>query len=152
MSTLTHFRERHGQRDSSSTTGDCFRASMSVLLDVPNGDHLPHGIDAEGWWTDWWKFLLNLGLMIAHGNPQGPIWKEQPWIASVPSLNHEGCTHAIVMHQGGEVLFDPSPHKRYDGSLLGKGVVIGGTWLELADVRRIDALVAFQAEHAGLPA
>lgn len=141
-------RERHGQHDSSRETGDCFRASMSVLLGVPNGDHLPHGIDTEGWWTDWWKFLLNLGLMIAHDNAQGPIWKEQPWIASVRSLNYEGATHAIVMHQTHEVLFDPSPLQRYEGSLLGADVVIGGTWLELADVERLPLLVAFRKQFS----
>lgn len=142
-------RDRHGQRDSSSTTGDCFRACMSVLLQVPNGDHLPHGIDTPDWWTDWWRFLLDLGLTIAHDNAQGPIWKEQPWIASVPSLNHEGCTHAIVMHRAHEVLFDPSPHKRYEGSLLGEGVVLGGTWLEVADVRAFPWLMVFRADHNG---
>ena len=140
-------RGRHGQHDSSRETGDCFRASMSVLLDVPNGDHLPHGIDQDGWWHGWWRFLLSLGLMIAHDGPHGAIWKEQPWIASVRSLNYEGATHAIVMHRTHEVLFDPSPLQRYEGSLLGEDVVIGGTWLELADVSRIDRLVAFRAEH-----
>lgn len=142
-------RERHGQRDSSATTGDCFRACMSVLLQVPNGDHLPHGIDQDDWWTNWRRFLLDLGLTIAHDNANGPIWKEQPWIASVPSLNYEGKTHAIVMHQGGEVLFDPSPLKRYEGNLLGEGIVIGGTWLEVADVRAFPWLMVFRAEANG---
>lgn len=123
---------------------------MSVLLDVPNGDHLPHGIDTIDWWLDWWRFLRNFGLTMCHSNSAGPIWKEQPWIASVHSLNYEGATHAIVMHEASEVLFDPSPLNRYEGNLLGSDAVVGGTWLEVADVRAFPTFMQFHNEHAGL--
>lgn len=143
-------RGRHGQRVSSSTTGDCFRAAMSVILDVPNGDHLPtnDGEDDGGWWLDWHCFLRDLGLAIQNASAKGPIWKPHRWIASVASKNYEGCTHAIVM-EGHKVLFDPSPRRRYHAgwSLLGKECVVGGYWLEVADVVRLDALRDFRQEH-----
>lgn len=143
-------RQRHGQRISSSTTGDCFRASMSVILDVPNGDHLPtnDGSEGGGWWFDWHYFLWDMGLAIQNASAKGPIWKSHRWVASVPSKNFEGCTHAIVM-EGHKVLFDPSPLRRYHAgwSLLGADVVVGGYWLEVADVRRLPALQDFREDH-----
>lgn len=142
-------RERHGQHISDRLTGDCFRASMSVILDVPNGDHLPtqDGSADGSWWSDWHYFLYDLGLAIQHSSAKGPIWKQHRWIASVPSKNHKECTHAIVM-EGHKVLFDPSPNRRYHAgwSLLGLDCVVGGYWLEVADVRRLDALLDFREE------
>lgn len=140
-------RDRHGQHDSSRETGDCFRASMSVILDVPNGPHLPTNDGGTGthWWIAWHNFLWPLGLAIQNSHAKGPIWKSHRWIASVRSKNFEDCTHAIVM-DGHQVLFDPSPKRRYHAgwSLLGEDCVVGGYWLEVADVCRLDALTDFR--------
>ena len=117
---------------------------MSVLLDVPNGDHLPneHGPD---WVFRWRDFLADFGLTTMTSHAKGPIWKDHPWIASVPSKNHAGCTHAIVMHVH-QVVFDPSPKRRYRPrmSLLGADVVLGGTWIEVADASKLDAFVKWR--------
>ena len=120
---------------------------MSYLLGVPNGDYLPSSTDRNEWWLEWHYFLWDLGLSIQGGHPKGPIWKNHLWIASVPSKNHEGCTHAIVM-ENHRVVFDPSPRRRYPTSvsLLGKDIVIGGTWLEVADVEALDRLVDWRAK------
>jgi hypothetical protein len=149
-------RRRHGQHVVSNENGDCHRACLSVLLDVPNGDHLPTLLpdleDAERWLRYWGTlrlFLATCGLTLAHGQPKGPIWKHQPWMASVPSKNFEGSTHSIVMHHGGIVLFDPSPRTpRYDTglNLLGEDVVLGGSWLEVADPSRLHRLAEFRRE------
>lgn len=145
-------RDRHGQLVVSSENGDCFRACMSVLLGVPNGDHLPneHG---PGWWAAWWEFLWDLGLAVSNSHAKGPVWKSHPWIASVRSKNFGERTHAIVM-DGHKVLFDPSPLRRYHAgwSLLGKDVVLAGTWLEVADATRLDRLVEFQSKLREGPA
>lgn len=142
------FRERHGQLDVSRETGDCFRASMSVILDVPNGDHLPtnDGSGDSSWWFDWYYFLWDFGLAIQNASARGPIWKSHRWVASVISKNYDECTHAIVM-DGDKVLFDPSPRRRYHAgwSLLGDDVVVGGYWLEVADVNRLDRLIKFRS-------
>lgn len=137
----------HGQLVVDSEVGDCFRACMSVLLDVPNGDHLPneHGRD---WWVRWQHFLDPMGLALDTATARGPIWKHHPWIASVPSKNMADRTHAIVMHHGGVVRFDPSPRRRYHTrrSLLGADVVLSGTWLEVDDASRLHRLVDWQRE------
>lgn len=140
-------RARHGQRVSSATVGDCFRASMSVLLGVPNGDHLPNTHDSR-WMFRWWEFLGDFGLAMNNSHSKGPIWKNHPWIASVPSKNHAGCTHAIVVDGRARVLFDPSPKKRYRPRmlLLGADLVLGGTWIEVADARKLGAFVKWQAK------
>jgi hypothetical protein len=153
--TSSEFRQRHGQHDSSKETGDCFRASMSVILDVPNGPHLPTNDGSEGgsWWFDWHYFLWDLGLAIHHSSTKGPIWKSYRWVASVRSKNYEGCTHAIVM-DGHKVLFDPSPSRRYHAgwSLLGDDVVVGGYWLEVADARLLNGLSDFRKQFEEISA
>lgn len=138
-------RARHGQHVSDATLGDCFRASMSVLLDVPNGDHLPHLDHPDGWWLAWWRLLHDLGLEVHYDDADGPIWQNGRWIASVASRNFEGATHAIVM-DGHQVLFDPSPRRRYHAgwSLLGQGAVLGGYRLQVCDARRLDAFIGWR--------
>ncbi len=142
-------RERHGQHVSHCVLGDCFRASMSVILDVPNGDHLPtNDGTASSWWHDWHYFLWDFGLAIQNASAKGPIWKRHRWIASVTSKNCDGATHSIVM-DGDKVLFDPSSKRRYHAgwSLLGEDCVVGGYWLEVADVQRLPALTEFRKLH-----
>lgn len=146
---MIYDRARHGQRTTSSADGDCFRASMSVLLGVPNGDHLPNVHDPM--WTFKWKdFLGQFGIASCVSHRQGPIWKDHLWIASVPSKNHDGVTHAIVMY-GQRVAFDPSPLRRYrrGESLLGADIVVAGTWLEVADSTRLRTFVDWQDAHGG---
>lgn len=137
----------HGQRIVSAGNGDCFRASMSYVLGVPNGDHLPHTTESD-WLLVWMRFLGWMGLELAHDFADGPIWRNQ-WIASVPSKNIEGATHAIVMDNH-RVAFDPSPNRRYRRrrSLIGTGIVLGGTWLEVRDARKLDAFVEWRRAHA----
>lgn len=148
-------RDRHGQLVSGPEVGDCFRACMSVLLGVPNGDHLPTLTlaNANGdWWIEWWKFLWNMGLELSHGNPKGPIWRAGMWIASVPSKNFDGKSHAIVMHDTDQVLFDPSPKRRYHAGhrLSGRDLIIDGTHVGVADARYLHHLVALQAHFNSL--
>lgn len=138
-------RARHGQLVCDREHGDCFRAAMSVLLDLPNGDRLP-GIDETGaYWHGWRGLLAQFGIAIGVDNAKGPIWKQHKWIASVPSKNFDGATHAIVM-RGHRVYFDPSPRRRYHAgwSLLGKDVVLAGYWLEVADVTLFPLLDEFR--------
>ncbi len=143
--TTAILRARHGQLVVSKTEGDCFRAAMSYVLGVPNGDHMPNTHDS-GWVFKWRDFLGAMGLTTSTANAKGPIWKHHLWIASVPSKNLDGSTHAIVM-RGHQVEFDPSPRRRYRArmGLLGADVVLGGTWLEVADATRLGAFIEWRA-------
>ena len=145
MSAVDRF--RHGQLHSRCDDGDCFRACISVLLGVPNGDHIPNPHD-QLWFFAWQDFLAPFGMAIDHSHAKGPIWRGHPWIASVPSKNCEGKSHAIVMGDRNQVLFDPSPNRRYHAgwSLLGKDVVLGGTWLEVSDASRLKEFVKWQTQ------
>jgi len=126
--------------------GDCHAACVASILELPieviPNDHSPaHHFVMR-------SFLGQFGLGLECQNPQGPIWKTHPWIASVKSINYGEGTHAIIMHQGGEVLFDPSTKKRYKKgeSLLGKDVVLAGWDFVITDFSKIGNLQKFREQ------
>lgn len=141
-------RDLHGQLVVDSGSGDCLRAAMSYVLGVPNGDYMPNPHKESEWYFEWQRFFEPLGISIMYSHSRGPIWKEHCWIASVISKNITGCTHAIVM-RGTQVEFDPSPKRRYRrmAHLLGKEIVIGGHWLEVADATKLPNLVKWIDQH-----
>lgn len=142
-------RERHGQLVSDCKVGDCFRASMSYLLNIPNSHDLPNH-DEEHPFISWWRLLWPLGLTLSYDT--NAFWHTGLWIASVPSKNCPGATHAIVMRDC-KVEFDPSSKRRYHRgwSLLGKGLVRGGYSLRVHDSRMLgvnfsDAIAKAQSQ------
>ena len=126
--------------------GDCFRASLTSILGIPNDPALPGGGDPE-WYLKWLAFLGQFGLTLRF--KIRACWSEGYWIASVPSLNlGDGVTHAIVMHDS-EVAHDPTTAKTYPTgeSLLGKDVVQGGWNLEVTDPTLLGGLVKIQTQE-----
>ena len=92
-------------------------------------------------------FLGQFGLDLTFHNSKGPIWADSPWIASVKSKNYDdGTTHAIIMHNGGRVLFDPSTKKIYKKgtSLLGGDIVIGGYIMHVSDFSLVHKLKEYR--------
>lgn len=116
-------------------TGDCFRACVASILEMPNDNKLPnaHGGD---WFGAWYEFFGKMGLAISFDRVA--IWREGYWIASVKSKNFKNTSHAIVM-KGDAVAFDPSTKKthRKGTNLLGRGVVNGGYWIEVSDFTKL---------------
>lgn len=115
---------------------------MTSVLGIPNDPALPACDDPE-WFLKWWNFLGSFGLSVRY--ELTACWGTGYWIASVPSLNFDGVTHAIVMN-GHEVAFDPSTAKAYPTgeSLIGKDVVKGGWLLDVVDPTRLGELVERQ--------
>lgn len=131
--------------------GDCFRACMATLLQLPP-QVLPND-HSSVWWFSWRVFLNQFGLELAPYTPaSGPIWRTSHWIASVQSLNFENGTHAIVMHEGGRVFHDPSTHKKYKAGLhlLGDGSVLSGTHLEVSDTLLLHKLDEYRQQVCSL--
>ena len=141
--TTTMTRDKHGQIHVDSETGDCFRASMSYLLGVPNSPDLPNDHSEPGRFLGWQEWLRPFGLELEWDAKR--IWREGLWILSVQSKNMPGKTHAIVM-RGNRVEFDPSPHRRYRRGrrLLGDKAVVGGYYLVVSDPRALWRLVSGQ--------
>lgn len=131
---------KYRQRICDSTIGDCFRACMATLLQLPP-EVLPNDF-TPGWHSNWQHYLGQFGLALSPQNhSKQPIWLGPPWIAAVKSLNFEGGTHAILMHRGGVVLFDPSPKKRYKiGQRLSSDVVLFGQHLIVVDALELHLL------------
>lgn len=112
--------------------GDCLRACIASILELPNDDRLPN-IHGSTWYSTWQKWFGQFGLSMEYDDQR--IWRESYWIASVKSKNYnDGTTHAIVM-KGQEVAFDPSTKKRYrtGRQMLGGNLVMGGWWFEVID-------------------
>lgn len=126
-------------------TGDCYRACMATLLQLPPivlpNDHSPM------WYYNWRNYLTQFGLQMSSSSPaDGPIWSNHIWLASVPSLNLEGYSHAILM-DGQKVYHDPSRKKKYRTgmNLLGKDLVISGARLEVSDVTKLHHLDQYRS-------
>lgn len=132
------------QRIVSNVMGDCFAACMATLLDLPlevmPNDH------SEYWFFVWETFLKQFGLELSYKSAKGAIWAQHPWIASVKSRNYKNGSHAIILHNGGDVLFDPSPKKTYrkGRGLLGKSIVTGGYVITVSDFSRLHKLKEYR--------
>ena len=116
--------------------GDCFRACIASILEVENNDTLYKIKSDCGWLIPCIKVLEKMGLAL--GWHDKAIWRSGYWIASVPSLNFNNTTHAIVM-KGHKVEFDPSTHKKYKKgrNLLGEEIVSFGYWIEASDFSKL---------------
>lgn len=132
---------KYKQLVSGDKIGDCFRACLATLLQLPP-QVLPN--DFSPMWTkNWRNYLSQFGLALSNDNgADKPIWLSTPWIASVKSLNYKDTTHAILMHQGGVVLHDPSNKKCYKAgmNLLGKNIVMSGQHLVVIDSTKLHLL------------
>jgi len=122
--------------------GDCFRACIASILELPNDERLPH-IDSSHWHLDWLRFLEPFGLQLEFDFKK--IWREGYWIATVNSLNYENGAHAIVM-EGPKVAFDPSLKSTYKigRSLLGEPCVLGGWCITVTDASKIHKLKEYR--------
>ena len=136
--------KKYRQLVTSNKIGDCFRACMATLLQLPievlPNDHSPY------WHFNWDRYLEQFGLILSPDvHSKGPIWQEQLWIASVPSLNYENGSHAIVMHDTDRVYHDPSNKKRYKtGTRLSSDVVMSGRHLIVADTEKLHRLQEYR--------
>lgn len=132
------------QRVVDSKIGDCFPACMASLLELPlevmPNDH------SDAWYGIWHLWLDQFGLSIQTESSKGAIWQDHPWIAGVQSKNYKGGSHAILMHKGGIVLFDPSTKQRYKTgeSLLGKDVVTHGYRIVVSDFTKLHKLKEYR--------
>jgi len=135
--------KKYRQKVTDPLIGDCWRACMATLLQLPP-DVLPND-HSPAWYSIWDRFLGQFGLALSPCiKADGPVWATQPWIASVKSLNYK-ATHAILMHYGGKVLHDPSNLKRYKtGTYLSSKEVISGQHLEVEDVTKLHLLKEYR--------
>lgn len=134
---------RNRQLISDGEAGDCMRACLTSMLDIPNDPSYLPGADDKEWFIKFRRFLMQFGIEMC--NEHKAMWRYGYWMASVPSLNFEGKTHAIVM-KGDRVEFDPSTKKRYrrGKSLLGENVVLGCNYLEVVDASKLKNLIPYQ--------
>ena len=142
-------RARHEQRVVDPAAGpDCFRAAMSVVLDVPNGDHLPNR-HVAGWPGLWARVLSPLGLYLEHR--RGCFPRPHRWLAVVPSEVWDGG-HAVAM-LGGDLLFDPCPGDRRV-EVVDLGTVRSSWWVDPIDPGAFDsgALNRWRAAVEAVPA
>ena len=130
----------------SKENGDCLRACLASILELPNDDRLPNCEDNADWVFAWEDFLKPFGLLLEYN--QKRIWRNGYWVAGVPSLNFgPSISHAIVMF-GDIVAFDPSPKQCYEigRNLLGLKLVHGGHYLVVSDPSKLHKLEEYRKE------
>lgn len=135
---------KYRQRISAPGIGDCFRACMATLLDLPP-EVLPNDF-SPSWHLNWQHYLRQFGIALSYSQPNtGPIWLPDPWIATVRSLNYDGVHHAILVHQANVVYHDPSTKKRWKaGTRLATEDVVSGQHLVVTDASRLQHLADYQ--------
>jgi hypothetical protein len=140
--------KKYRQQIVDSKIGDCFRACMATILQLPPevlpNDHSPM------WFSNWNKYLSQFGLGIQCNSAKEPIWYDAYWIAGVTSKNFERSQHAIVMHDTHRVFHDPTTKKRYrtGESLLGKQLVHDGTHLVVTNALKLHRLEEYRNKIA----
>ena len=103
--------------------GDCTRACLASILDLPI-DAVPNFIRfRDNWFNIFWAFIRALnyeyygtGWVKSDDKPCGHILSESPnikgyVIASVPSKTFIDIGHSVVMNLEGIVAHDPNPNK-----------------------------------------
>lgn len=97
--------------------GDCFAACVASVLELPL-EEVPNPV-GDDWREQWADWLSERGYSYVDVDLTwrgGTWWRIAPgqyWIATVPSLNHEGRYHSVVMC-GAELAHDPSTRRTYD--------------------------------------
>ena len=110
----------------SEKDGDCTRASLASILDLPI-DAVPNFMRfGAGWFRIFSHFLMSLdyhfygtGWVKSEDRPCGHILKRSPnvkgyVIASVPSKTFPNVGHSVVMNLKGVVVHDPNPNKGWE--------------------------------------
>ena len=107
--------------------GDCTRACLASMLDLPI-DAVPNFARfGAGWFRIFWALLKALdyeyygtGWVKGKDRPHGHILSRSPSIkgyviASVPSKTFPNIGHSVVMNLKGVVVHDPNPNKLWEG-------------------------------------
>lgn len=130
------FQSKFGGRSSPlEEQGNCFQACLASIFDLPLEDafDIIH-YDTPEWWDLFNEWLGRFGLACVYvtmlDGPDGK--KHRPWsesqgyhIGRVDSPRHtDGTMHAVVM-KGDEVVHDPFPQAKGEGS-------VGGIYLFVA--------------------
>lgn len=107
--------------------GDCWRAAVASLLEIEL-EAVPHFLlHGDYCYSVFIKFLESLGynFLFTRIKSRGEFVKEnlptkkdlykRAVIALVPSRNHEGVNHCVLINSKGKVIHDPSPNKNWLG-------------------------------------
>ncbi len=109
----------------SKEDGDCTRACIASLLDLPI-DAVPHFMRfaTPRFKNDWFgvlkHFLLSIGYdCYGTGFPHSHKIKEYSIdgfvVGSVPSKTFENIGHSVVVNSKGICIHDPNPNKKWKG-------------------------------------
>jgi hypothetical protein len=109
----------------SEKDGDCTRASLASILELPI-DAVPNFMRfGQGWFRIFSHFLMSLdyeflgtGWVKSKDRPCGHILSRSPnikgyVIASVPSKSFPNSGHSVVVNLKGLVVHDPNPNKAW---------------------------------------
>jgi len=127
--------------------GDCARASLASILELPI-DAVPNFIRfGQGWFRIFSHFLMSLdyefygtGFVKSKDRPKGDILSKSPnvngyVIASVPSKTFPDSGHSVVINLKGLVVHDPNPNKAWENINVLKTKNIQN-WMMIGKIQR----------------
>lgn len=93
--------------DPSGRQGDCLRAAVASLLDLPP-DEVPHFIESTGdWWEDMAAFARGHGYIVTQ---HGPDHEPPVFGLAFGFTNRSDERHAVV-YRDGAMAWDPHPSR-----------------------------------------
>jgi hypothetical protein len=133
----------------SEKDGDCTRASLASILELPI-DAVPNFMRfGQGWFRIFSHFLMSLdyeflgtGWVKSKDRPKGHILSRSPnikgyVIASVPSKTFPNSVggHSVVMNLKGLVVHDPNPNKAWQNINVLKSKELQN-WMMIGKVKK----------------
>lgn len=127
------------QKEVAQGTGDCLRATVASLLELPL-ECVPHFriMDDKKWFSAFVDYLMDHGYEFhGTGYPDVPSLQECPnvdgyVIASVLSRTFAGVTHSVIVDMDFQVVHDPNPNKAWQGDMVTRRV---RNWWMISRVR-----------------
>ena len=113
---------RVAQEVHSDKDGDCFRACLASITELPD---VPNWVEHEMWFTDLLGWLRERGWEMFTRPPDRPPTGYS--IGVIWSPTFKGARHAVVA-ENGDLAWDPSPLRDEPGRVY-------GDWLYFVEVR-----------------
>jgi hypothetical protein len=103
--------------------GDCFRACIASMLELPLKDVIHFSMFGKDWYREFYRYMRYRKYLVKGFERDYNKLSKKCLIngcisAMVPSKNFKGKMHVVLIDERGKVIHDPSPSKQYQDLLI----------------------------------